>query len=105
MIVKATILLIACLSLPVQDADAPDAPMVTEASTVANETTTTTVTAPSATTKINQGFSPLPSAENGRVLISGVASLKQKRLSQHFIYSACSAHLKQMYHLTSTPMM
>ena len=67
MIVKATILLIACLSLPVQAADAP----------VATDTPTApTVTSPAAITKrpdkTNLGFSPLPAADKGRVLISGV---------------------------------
>ena len=67
MIVKATILLIACLSLPVQAADAP---VTADVSSTA--TATTNVTAPSVNTKTNLGFSPLPAADKGRVLISGV---------------------------------
>ena len=110
MIVKATILLIACLSLPVQAADAPDAPMVTEASTVA--TATTTVTAPSATTKTNQGFSPLPSAEKGRVLISGVRIPKtEPAVSAFYIFGMLSTPKTDVpfnvhiYDVTNTPIL
>ena len=68
MILKATLLLITCLSFPALATT--DAPAVTDSSTTA--TATTTVTAPSVTTKTNPGFSPLPEADKGRVLISGV---------------------------------
>ena len=68
MIVKATILLTACLSLPAFAAT--DAPVATDTSTAP------TVTSPAAITKrpdkTNLGFSPLPAADKGRVLISGV---------------------------------
>ena len=68
MILKATLLLITCLSFPALATT--DAPAVTDSSTTA--TATTTVTAPSVTTKTIPGFSPLPAADKGRVLISGV---------------------------------
>ena len=64
MIFKATLLLTACLSLPALAA--VDAPAITDT------TTTIAETAPSATIKTNTGFSPLPAADKGRVLISGV---------------------------------
>ena len=68
MILKATIILIACLSLPALAAT--DVPVATDASTAP------TVTSPAAITKVpdktNTGFSPLPATDKGRVLISGV---------------------------------
>ena len=68
MILKATLLTIACLSLPALAA--------TDAPVAADTSTAPTVTSPSAITKgpdkTNLGFSPLPAADKGRVLISGV---------------------------------
>ena len=68
MILKATLLTIACLSFPALAAT--DAPVAADTSTAPTVTTPAAITKGS--DKTNQGFSPLPAADKGRVLISGV---------------------------------
>ena len=68
MILKATLLTIACLSLPALAAT--DAPVATDMSTAPTVTSLAAIS--KAADKTNLGFSLLPAADKGRVLISGV---------------------------------
>ena len=107
MILKATLILIACLSLPAFAAT--DAP-------VATGTTTVIATAPAAITKspdkTNLGFSPLPAADKGRVLISGVRIPKtEPAVSAFYIFGMLSTPKTDVpfnghiYDVTNTPIL
>lgn len=108
MILKAKLLLTACLSLPAFAA--ADAPLATDTSTAL------TVTSPEAITKgpdkTNTGFSPLPAADKGRILISGVRIPKtEPAVSAFYIFGMLSTPKTDVpfnvhtYDVTNTPIL
>ena len=108
MTLKATLLLTACLSLPAFAAT--DVPLASEASTVPIATSLATIT--KGPDKTNTGFSPLPAADKGRVLISGVRIPKaEPAVSAFYIYGMLSTPKTDVpfnvhiYDVTNTPIL
>ncbi len=105
MTLKATLLLTACLSLPAFAAT--DAPLATEASTVPIATSPAAIT--KGPDKTNTGFSPLPAADKGRVLISGVRI--PNAVSAFYIFGMLSTPKTDVpfnvhiYDVTNTPIL